>query len=844
MKKIFILILLLFSKLSFSADEELYRLMVESHLGAGNLERALNVIEKAIKEFPDSYYWWKTYGDVLLWKGKPSEALTAYLRAYNILKNPELARHIFNLSVNLERPDIAVQFLDEVDSSPVQKAKIYETLGDYERMIEQLSMLKDRESMFKLADTLLTLGRKEETLRVIEEYEKLHGEDERILLLKADTFISLREFNKALDVLKRASHESKKTLTKKADLSWMLGKFDIFKESAEKLISMGWGREKDYERLSFIYEAENPRRAVHLSLEGWKKFKKLIFLERAMRVSFNNGNLKGVIKIAQENRHVLSKSTPLFILYINALEKAGFKEKAIGEIETFLNAKFDKAILKNYLHLLIETGDIKVLKRAVKRYEKYKRDPELALTFSRAYLVVGDSAKALGAYKHAKEKDELLYIGILNALGRTKEATYHRFMYFKRLENKIKGNKDLILPYLETGMPFLPADTFRLFLKKARADDKRKKNVYISRLMHEGKYQRVIYLMNRKGYEVEGWVSLELALKRRDTALIREGLKRRDISESQRILALDMIGEKGKAVNLAFENIKGNSFARSYIKDIYIRLGNRFSTGVLFYSRLRVSETRGNISARFKGLTLNGMFSKSSGNFPDGRAFNLSVEKAKNTGYLKLGAGWRRRVSDVFKLFGEIYKKGKGTDLGILAGRGIDATDTLYLEFYGYKNTLSISANIYITDRILSYTNLGVSEFFKEEGTYLGKGANFYGELSYKLNPISEDERLIMFTSVGIYEGNRSYLPTNFITAGLGYSISDFYNYTPSWKPILHIEGGYNFGIKGTYFGVKAGGGGPLIGGDRLNIQLDIYTNRVGVREEILRLNLAYTFWY
>ena len=844
MKKFLILTLFLSLKLSLSADEELYRLMVESHLGAGNLDRALNVIEKAIKEFPDSYYWWKTYGDVLLWKGKPSEALTAYLRAYNIFRNPELARHIFNLSVKLERPDIAVQFLDEVDVSPLQKAEIYESLGDYERMIEQLSMLKDKESMLKLADTLLTLGRKGEALRVIEEYEKLHGEDERILLLKADTFISLREFNKALDVLKRASHESKKVLTKRADLSWILGEFDTFKESAEKLISRGWGREKDYERLSFVYETENPIRAVHLSLEGWKRFKKLIFLERALRVSFDKGNLKEVIKIFTENRHILSKNTPLFILYISALEKAGFKEKAISEMETSLNAKFDKEVLKNYLHLLIETGDIKGLKGAVKRYERYERDPELALTFSRAYLVVGEGVKALVAYKHAKDKDELLYIGILNALGRTKEATYHRFMYFKRLEDKIKGNEDLILPYLETGIPFLTADTFRLLLQKAKAEDKRKRNVYISRLMYEGKYQKVIYLMNRKGYEVEGWVSLELALKRSDTALIREGLKKRDISVSQRILALDMIGEKGEAINLSFNNIRGNSLARSYIKDTYIRFGNRFGAGVLFYSRLGVSEIRGSIYARLKGVTLDGTLSKSTGDFPDGRSFNLSFERVRGIKHIKLGAGWRRRTSDVLRLFGEIYKRSERTDLVLLIGRGIDATDTLYLEFYGYKNTLSISTNTYITNSILSYTNLGVSEFFKEEGTYLGKGINLYGELSYKLNLISKDERLIMFASGGIYEGNRSFLPTNFITAGLGYSLSDFPDYTPSWKPLLHIEGGYNFGIEGTYFGIKAGGGGPLIGGDKFNIQLEIYTNRIGVREEILKLNLTYTLWY
>ncbi len=844
MKKFLILTLFLSLKLSLSADEELYRLMVESHLGAGNLDRALNVIEKAIKEFPDSYYWWKTYGDVLLWKGKPSEALTAYLRAYNIFRNPELARHIFNLSVKLKRPDIAVQLLDEVDVSPVQKAEIYESLGDYERMIEQLSMLKDKESMFKLADTLLTLGRKEEALRVIEEYEKLHGEDERILLLKADTFISLREFNKALDVLKRASHESKKVLTKRADLSWILGEFDTFKESAEKLISRGWGREKDYERLSFVYETENPRRAVHLSLEGWKRLKKLIFLERALRVSFDKGNLKEVIKIFTENRHILSKNTPLFILYISALEKAGFKEKAISEMETFLNAKFDKEVLKNYLHLLIETGEIKGLKGAVKRYERYERDPELALTFSRAYLVVGEGVKALGAYKHAKDKDEFLYIGILNALGRTKEATYHRFMYFKRLEDKIKGNEDLILPYLETGIPFLTADTFRLLLQKAKAEDKRKRNVYISRLMYEGEYQKVIYLMNRKGYRAEGWVSLELALKRRDTALIREGLKKRDISVSQRILALDMIGEKGEAINLSFNNVRGNSLARSYIKDTYTRFGNRFGTGVLFYSRLGVSEIRGSIYARLKGVTLDGMLSKSTGDFPDGRSFNLSFERVRGRKHIKLGAGWRRRTSDVLRLFGEIYKRGERTDLVFLIGRGIDATDTLYLEFYGYKNTLSISTNTYITNRLLSYTNLGVSEFFKEEGTYLGKGTNLYGELSYKLNLISKDERLIMFTSGGIYEGNRSFLPTNFITAGLGYSLSDFSDYTPSWKPLLHIEGGYNFGIEGTYFGIKAGGGGPLIGGDKFNIQLEIYTNRIGVKEEILKMNLTYTLWY
>ncbi len=55
-------------------EEKYYQLLVQSFLGANDLQNALRVLEDAVKRFPQNPKWWELYGQVLIWNNVGAKA--------------------------------------------------------------------------------------------------------------------------------------------------------------------------------------------------------------------------------------------------------------------------------------------------------------------------------------------------------------------------------------------------------------------------------------------------------------------------------------------------------------------------------------------------------------------------------------------------------------------------------------------------------------------------------------------------------------------------------------------------------------------------------------------------
>ena len=455
-------------------DEEFYRLLVQALLGGKKIDSALKVIKEALSYFPKSYYWWKLYGDVLLWNSQPQEALEAYLKAYELSPSKSLAERIFNLALSLSRFDVAQRFLDKVDVPPKVRIYVYESTGDIESLINYLKKLKTKEGLILLAQIQFSLGEKEEALKALELHDELYGKSADSVLLRANILFSEKKYDEALRVLKE-NYESFKDDTEflrtLSDLAWMLGDYDTAWKSSERLVELGKGEDADYERLGYKYAIANPKRAIELSLEAYEKFKRRFFLEFSIFTAFNNSLWKEVVEITERYKDEVFKSPYTFIAYATALDKLGKTNYAIQLIEDYLTKNFSKEVLNFYIYLLAEKRDFKKLNKVVWDYRRYEKDKELALAFAYAYTVLQNGSRALEIYNASPKKDEVLYGDILYLIGKEEEARSHRLKTYRKLREELKDNPELLKSpeflrtYLSLGMEFMTPAEFEKLLQ-------------------------------------------------------------------------------------------------------------------------------------------------------------------------------------------------------------------------------------------------------------------------------------------------------------------------------------------------------------------------------------------
>jgi len=777
--------------------------------------------------------------------------------------------------------------MEVVSVPPDVKVYIYDQLGDVEGLLKLLYTLKTKDMLLMRAQILNTLGRKKEAEESLYEYIKLYGKDEKSVLLLANIYYSDRKFEQALKVLKNflpsAKEDNVEFYRTLSDLAWMLQDYDATALASEKLINLSKGEVADYIRLSEIYFRKGSKRAVSLALEGYKKFEDLILLKTALYYSYVLGLYNQTVAIFKDHRDKLKDDVDTLFSYLLALQQLGKKEEALEELEKILAKAKTPELVSFYIYSLVEVQWVEKLKRALKEYEAYTRNPSVAQAYAVAYIFLQQGRTALSYYKLSGSKDPLLYADIINVMGMEEEAKAIKLKAYRELKSGGVPWDDLekLRLYLSLAMEFENPKIFERKLQRAKGvlSDAVWKDIYFAYLFSKEQRERAILQQRLYKYPLKPWMWLNLALWQDDRYLVLQLLESdlEALPIRDRVEALRRVGQPRRALELAFKGLEENPYDYQLYKqfrDLAVQESNKVSLEVFhqrrdaygqFVERLEVeSKLRDtNYSVGFRSSIFQPTYKDDQviRQKVGGYQAEIYLRRRFDRGYIGFGIGQLERLRSVvnFRLFGESYLFSR-LSAGFEVGYRQPSTESLYLELGGLKNYAKLNLTFTPYSRISFYSSLELSEFYSQDIKRLGTGFYMYNQAQYKLRFGYPDYTLRVFFSYGNYRekaGSKGVieqlspftafraLPENYYTIGLGFSFGfeHKYSYTRFWRPFFDASLAYNsLGSLGMY--TEIGLGGAVFGRDNFSVGLSFSKNTGGIKETIIGPYLIYRYYF
>lgn len=873
-----------------SKDEELYRLLLSAFLGAGKLQEAEKLAKKATSMFPKNSFWWKTYADILIWNGKAEEAIVPLVKAFEISKDRSIAEKAFRLAFALKKYDIAKQLLSFVKTSPQEKQAIYEGLGDVEGLIKILKQLTDKDSKVLLSEILFLTGRKEESLEILNEIEKLHAFTVKEVLLKANILYSQKKFAEALEVFKKFYHnvkpEEKEFWNTFSDLAWMLQDWNSVKYASFILIKSGQAQLQDYDRLSTVLSFEDSQKAIEVSFEGWKKLKSRLLLEKAFYLAYSTENWDKILKMFSLSEPEMFNNDNILIAYLTALRQMGKNKESLNVMESVLKERLSKPVLSFYIYSLIELEELKKLRKILIEYGRYQFDSEVAQAFCNAYLNLQNGHKAYEIYKKASINDPVLMADILSLSGKEWEAKNLRVKEFKKRTDMIKQNRELLKDpeflriYLSLGIYSMNAPTYEKLLYEAKQTLSAPvwKDIYLSYLFYHEKKEKVLRLAKFYKYPLKPWMWLNLALWQDDRYLMSEMLENNAdmLPIRDRVIALQRTGEIKKSLYYASKGLKENIYDSLLYKDFrdaIVKYEDKFSSEISYLKRKELSgiqiENELYIGMLQKGFGLGLNFDSFSPISRNSSELSKTVfvqreylffEKIFDRGFARIYMGQIKSLNENFsaKLYGEMMFS-QNITVFYEIGKNLKTDETLYLLLDGMKDSLKVGAYYNITPKTLFHLELQQSSYYSSDRERIGRGFNYNADVQYKLRTGYPDYVIRFYTNYGTYsekekKGSISELspyedfkalPENYFNTGIefSYGFENRDSYTRVWRPFFSFDTGYN-SIGAFSFATLVGVGGSVLSKDNLSLQLGFEQNKGGLKDNSLRITFSYKIWF
>jgi hypothetical protein len=246
-------------------------------LGNQDLENAYIVAKKGAELFPNNPYWLKNLGQVAIWTKRPAEGIEAYLKLYQITKDENIKRELFNLALATNRFDIAINLVEkDALSGKFNDLKtllyIYQQAGEVKKLTEILEAMYEKDKnidiLRNLTMILYNYGDLDKASKYGEILYSRQDKNYKDVLLYSSILYAKKDFKKSLEVLK--SYLPNITVSKDieedrleylytlSDLAWALRDFDTSINIATQLDKIGKGRLAEYIRLyTYFYYKKN-----------------------------------------------------------------------------------------------------------------------------------------------------------------------------------------------------------------------------------------------------------------------------------------------------------------------------------------------------------------------------------------------------------------------------------------------------------------------------------------------------------------------------------------------------------------------------------------------------------
>ncbi|MBX0311637.1 MAG: tetratricopeptide repeat protein, partial [Sulfurihydrogenibium sp.] len=285
-------------KISKVYDEELLKLILITFLGNQDLENAYIVAKKGAELFPNNPYWLKNLGQVAIWTKRPAEGIEAYLKLYQITKDENTKRELFNLALATNRFDIAINLVEkDALSGKFNDLKtllyIYQQAGEVKKLTEILEAMYEKDKnidiLRNLTMILYNYGNLDKASKYGEILYSRQDKNYKDVLLYSSILYAKKDLKKSLEVLKSyipnitvgkdIEEDKLEYLYTLSDLAWALRDFDTSINIAVQLDKIDKGRLAEYIRLyTHFYYKKEYKLSADYALKGYEKYKDFYLL--------------------------------------------------------------------------------------------------------------------------------------------------------------------------------------------------------------------------------------------------------------------------------------------------------------------------------------------------------------------------------------------------------------------------------------------------------------------------------------------------------------------------------------------------------------------------------------
>ena len=413
-------------------------------VGAGEVEDAFALTQRAVKAHPRSRRWLDRLAESARWSNHPRTALTALCRLALDLHDTSRLQPALELAVELGEEDRAIDLLLELirlgRATPTQTrmlSRLYEDIGEPERAIRELRREFARHPrprlLWRQAVIYRAMGAPTRELATLRRYRRLFGSGPKVMLAIATIESVQGRLANALRALLAARSRARAADTAywqtMSRLAWMLGRYRLAASAAQVLIDTGKADAPLYEHAVYAEQHGHPGRAFAIAELGWTRTREPALFLAMLGVA--SSQRSATPWLARAFALLEPGEAPVFAddpFYWTSLAELRAGERHDGAALTAYRSALrlrpgDDALLAGYLWLLIDSDDLAPIASNLDRLaRRATQAPALRAPLAAAYQELGRPERALiwlQAQWSVRRNDPLWLIDYADVLART-----------------------------------------------------------------------------------------------------------------------------------------------------------------------------------------------------------------------------------------------------------------------------------------------------------------------------------------------------------------------------------------------------------------------------------------
>lgn len=393
-----------------------YDLAWQAFLGAGKLDDAIALAQKALQLQPDSVLWHRRLASAAEQDGQAALAAIHYGWLATHGHQREFLEHAIALASATQQGDLAIRLMQaRAASEPFNPAHWDQliasmlNIGRFDGALADLRQADSRQPrpyfLRQQADILAVAGRPEAREAVLRRLIARYGADpEPSLQLAAAEYLQ-GHLQQALATLGQAQGRATPADTvywqTLGSLAWMLQDFRRAGDASQILVRAGTAASADYLRLYRIHEAREPAVAYAYALIGWRQTRTqpLFFAAAAAATELNQPALLQTLfdSLRPPDRHALEAQARYWVQWAQLAQFHDQTQLAVTRyVQALRRAPDDSSVFAGLLWLLVDQQKLDLLQAVVaRRGSAPADDPAVREALTAALALLDQPTRAL-----------------------------------------------------------------------------------------------------------------------------------------------------------------------------------------------------------------------------------------------------------------------------------------------------------------------------------------------------------------------------------------------------------------------------------------------------------------